>query len=485
MKDDLLNILVGKAFLFLTTTDIETDTFLSELTPLAGKQVIKIAIGNHTYHIGKFGYYLAIHVQCNSMGMINPGASITTTIEAIGQWNPVGVVIVGIAFGINKKKQHIGDVLVSHSIIDYESAKLSLGKKEYRNHNVISGNILYDRFKNMRSWEFLLPRNQRAQPIFGDILSGEKLVDDESVIKELKSIFTTAIGGEMESYGVFTACKNAGISEWIMVKGICDWADGSKSVKKDYRQRIAAQSAISLCKAVFSEKVFEDICDSNIKSYNDVINANRPDLGNVPVLPIVFLLDTSGSMAGSKIAALSSALVKFRNSLSLDINSRYSVEVSIITFSTDVKIVQNFTSIYKMKIPDFDANGVTNMGEAVKVAIYTIEEYKKNLAKSDIRYYKPFLILITDGMATDDITLSVNMVNKKLNSLNFWAFAIDGADYEQLLTFTKNVIKVYDDAFDDIFKWVSSSVSTIINSGDKDDLRQLPLLKSMSIDAEW
>ena len=38
-------------------------------------------------------------------------------------------------------------------------------------------------------------------------------------------------------------------TEWIMVKGICDWADGTKC---DGYQKVAASSAVSLVKKVLS-----------------------------------------------------------------------------------------------------------------------------------------------------------------------------------------------------------------------------------------
>ena len=51
-----------------------------------------------------------------------------------------------------------------------------------------------------------------------------------------------ARGGEMEAAGLYTAASERNI-DWIVVKGICDWADGEKQVDKRKRQLIAATNA--------------------------------------------------------------------------------------------------------------------------------------------------------------------------------------------------------------------------------------------------
>ncbi len=471
MKDDnIIGEMKGNSFLFVTSTDVEADALFSIMTPMPNKnKVIKVAIGNHTYYLGLIGHYPVVHVQCDSMGMINPGASITTTYDAISQWKPIAVIIVGIAFGIDKKKQRIGDVLVSRSIIDYESVKVGKHEKEYRNHNVISGTILFDRFKNMHTWNFQLPRGYQARTIFGSILSGEKLVDNLNFLDELKEVFPTAIGGEMESYGVFSACKNAGISEWIMIKGICDWANGQKSIQKKSRQQVAAKSAASLCLSVFSEDVFDVLCKPI--HHMDIY----PVLDHkIPRLPIIFLLDTSGSMAGGKISKLSSALVTFKDELLLT-NIECVVDVSIITFSDTVRIVQNFTSIDKLQIPQLDAFGSTNMGKGISVAIQIVNDYIEDLKSQEKSFYKPFIIMITDGQATDDINHSVNLVKQYGSKFNFWIFGIDDVDYQQLLKFTSNVIKVMDHSFKEIFQWLGASISITSTSCGREDVKHISL----------
>jgi hypothetical protein len=48
--------------------------------------------------------------------------------------------------------------------------------------------------------------------------------------------------------------------EWLVVKGICDFADGNKGEDKTLRQQLAAGAAASLCEHIFNNRyVFEEL----------------------------------------------------------------------------------------------------------------------------------------------------------------------------------------------------------------------------------
>jgi nucleoside phosphorylase len=52
----------------------------------------------------------------------------------------------------------------------------------------------------------------------------------------IKSQSTAAV------YGVYAAALRNNV-DWIIVKSICDWADGRKRARKVYRQNLAARNA--------------------------------------------------------------------------------------------------------------------------------------------------------------------------------------------------------------------------------------------------
>ncbi len=79
----------------------------------------------------------------------------------------------------------------------------------------------------------------KAQTHFGLVLSGEKLVNDPGFRDSLLEEEPEAIGGEMEGAGLYAATREAKV-DWILVKAICDWADGHKN---DNAQTSAARNA--------------------------------------------------------------------------------------------------------------------------------------------------------------------------------------------------------------------------------------------------
>ena len=83
-------------------------------------------------------------------------------------------------------------------------------------------------------------------------MSGNKLVDNLDYRDSLQAIEAEAIGGEMEAVGIQLAAQRHGV-HWIIVKAICDWADGHKgSADKDRDQRLAADHAALVVHAALS-----------------------------------------------------------------------------------------------------------------------------------------------------------------------------------------------------------------------------------------
>lgn len=252
--------------LIVTATDIETKELHSQFEPIDGEGIIRLYIGDHTYYIGKLGELLVVHVQCG-MGSIAANASIMTVSAALTQWKPVAIIMVGIAFGKDSSKQQIGDVLVSETIIPYNIQKVTKEKTIQRGPVPPAGAVLVNRFKNAsKDWKHELPDGKTASVYFGGILSGESLVDDKEYRDKLLNDNPTAIGGEMEGAGLFAAASGHRV-EWIVVKGICDYADGNKGVNKENFQQTAIKASVGLCRHICSvPTIFEALgifsCDT-------------------------------------------------------------------------------------------------------------------------------------------------------------------------------------------------------------------------------
>jgi pentatricopeptide repeat protein len=273
---------MGKRFLFVTANENETTALLEDTDFFKYEQGLRSQNPNDDsfYNVGKFGCYEIVHFELQDQGAVKAGASLPSIMMAIDAWKPDAVILIGIAFGKDNEKkpeprQHIGDVLISKMIQDYESGKVMAGKFMSDGSKPESGKTLTSVFQHFsRTWDYSI-NGRKVKCELGLILSGDKVVDDINFKKRLFKAYPRAIGGEMEGRGAYSACKTQNIHEWIVVKAICDWGGNKNTPDKDKNQLIAARSAVSLLKHVFSnEKAFEKLptmSNDNIKDNLDKI----------------------------------------------------------------------------------------------------------------------------------------------------------------------------------------------------------------------
>lgn len=268
---EINHLLNGELILIVTATDLETSHTHNKIKPLEGyDKTLKLFEGDLTYYFGKFGNYNIAHVQ-SSMGSLSRSSSIMTISTALNKLNAKIVVMVGIAFGVNEQKQKIGDVLISESIIPYNSKRVGRKETILRGIEEPASKILLNRFKNAKTtWEHITEEDYTVKLIPTRLLSGEELIDNIEHRKQLIKLYPESKGGEMEGVGLSAACSNK--VNWIIVKGICDFADGEKNQNKTSHQEIAINAALSLCLNVFeSANAFKDLgIDSISRVQNNI-----------------------------------------------------------------------------------------------------------------------------------------------------------------------------------------------------------------------
>lgn len=240
--------------LFMTVTQSENDAYLEYFRPLPEAEgFYQIFFKDYTYYIGRFGEYKVGYLEC-AMGTVEPDSAGYAALRAIDYFHPKIIVMPGIAFGMDEAKQKLGDVLVSDIVTPYEPERVSEDSYSQRSIPVPADPILKNRFKNAMGWRNHLGNGKYSDIHLGNILSGNKLVDNLDYRNELASKFKNAIGGEMEGVGLSKVCANNGV-KFIVAKGICDWADGKKN--KEWQPK-AALAAVSLCDHVFSKRTSFD-----------------------------------------------------------------------------------------------------------------------------------------------------------------------------------------------------------------------------------
>jgi len=252
-SDKTLSLLAETHILLVTAATIELETTLSFLKPrVDGGSIYSGYKGQAVYYFGQLGNYRVTVAKCKAGSNRRDGATLTVK-QAIEDCTPWALIAVGIAFGGYTSELRIGDVLVSEQIIPYEIRRVGSGGAQYRGPIPEAGPVLLNRFSNPTGWEFKRPDGRICKVKSGPLLSGETLLDDIDEKVRLFSEQPTSIGGEMEAAGIYAAATRHDTKcEWIIVKAVCDWADGTKKAKGDAYQPLAAASSLSLVEFVLS-----------------------------------------------------------------------------------------------------------------------------------------------------------------------------------------------------------------------------------------
>jgi len=240
--------------LLLSVTEVERDAILAVMQPWPGTDVIlEGAVSETTYRFGLFGRYRAAHVE-STMGTQGRHGVTLKARAALEELRPKAMLLLGIAFGVNRAKQRLGDVIVAETVQPYAYERVG-PKVIPRGIEISCGIDLSERFRTRRrEWE--VRYGQRKVAVFqGQMLSGPKLIDDKEFRDALVSTYPEAKGGEMEGEGGYAAAEHARV-QTILIKSICDWADGHKN---DRAQAFAAFTAVSLAEHVLSQPDVLDV----------------------------------------------------------------------------------------------------------------------------------------------------------------------------------------------------------------------------------
>jgi uncharacterized protein YegL len=198
-----------------------------------------------------------------------------------------------------------------------------------------------------------------------------------------------------------------------------------------------------------------------------------------PRCPCVLLLDTSGSMHGTNIDALNRGLVSFRDEIVKDPLVQLRVELCIITFGGEVKVLQDFITMDNFEPPLLRAHGTTPMAEAILKALQVIDDRKEKYKRAGIDYYRPMVLLITDGIPSDpqylsSVSLKVKEGEQKRNFV-FLSVGFDEADFEILNSIgLRKAMPLKGLNFQGLFQWLSASMAAVSASQTTDEKVSLP-----------
>lgn len=181
-------------------------------------------------------------------------------------------------------------------------------------------------------------------------------------------------------------------------------------------------------------------------------------------LPVILLLDCSGSMSGEKIRNLNDAVRDMLEVFRDTENSEVEIHVAVITFGAEVKLQHALATSCDIQWHDLSASGGTPLGTALRMAKAMIED--KDIVPS--RAYRPAVVLVSDGQPTDswENPLQAFISEGRSAKCDRMAMAI-GADADEVvlgkfIEGTKNPLCYAENAkqLRDFFKYVTMSVTS-------------------------
>lgn len=178
---------------------------------------------------------------------------------------------------------------------------------------------------------------------------------------------------------------------------------------------------------------------------------------------VVLLIDTSYSMNGDPIRELNAGLLQLKEELMKDSLAVKRVDIAMVTFGP-VTLKHDFSSPEWFYPETLEADGGTPMGEAIVTGIEMIKDRKKIYRENGIKYYRPWVFLITDGRPTDNYEKAKALVHEgeKQKDFLFYAVAVRQADMACLAEISvKTPLKLKGLSFRELFIWLSSSLSAV------------------------
>jgi uncharacterized protein YegL len=194
---------------------------------------------------------------------------------------------------------------------------------------------------------------------------------------------------------------------------------------------------------------------------------NEFTMSSARPLPVILLADVSGSMgANGKIEAMNDAVAEMISTFSEEDDTKAEIHVAVITFGTGgAKLHKPLQPASDATWENMTAAGRTPMGEVFATAQSIIE----NREVIPSRAYRPTIILVSDGIPTDDweAPLDSLLKSERASKANRFAMGIELDDegkktIEAFLAGEDSRIFEAHEAREikKFFRWVTMSVTT-------------------------
>ncbi|MGB5024648.1 MAG: VWA domain-containing protein [Saprospiraceae bacterium] len=192
---------------------------------------------------------------------------------------------------------------------------------------------------------------------------------------------------------------------------------------------------------------------------------------------VVLVLDTSYSMDKDPIQELNKGLIDFADGIKRDTTARKRVEVAIITFDSEIKCIQEPALVDDFTMPTLVVNGTTKLVDGVRTSINFVEARKDWYRRNGLDYYRPHIVLMTDGAPDDDQDLAALIQELKIGGQGkhfvFMPVGVLGANQQVLNKIAQPdypPLPLEGLEFGKFFKWLSKSISSVSKSAQNENV---------------
>ena len=181
----------------------------------------------------------------------------------------------------------------------------------------------------------------------------------------------------------------------------------------------------------------------------------------------VIAADCSGSMDGSPIIAVKDGLQTLKENLVADALACLRVELALITFNNTVKAAVDFCSPENFDPPRLNATGGTRLGAAILKGLEMINARRAECDAAGVPCYRPWLIVMTDGKPTDDISEAARRVKEAESKkhIAYFGIGVQEADMDALGAIsTRAPLHLEGLKFTELFEWLSVNLGSVSGS---------------------
>ena len=163
---------------------------------------------------------------------------------------------------------------------------------------------------------------------------------------------------------------------------------------------------------------------------------------------------------------MNEGLEAFYKAINSNEQAKLSCELAVVTFDDEARVLEDFGTLDKKRPVRISETGDnTALGEGISLALKLLETRKREYRKNGVDYYQPWLVIFTDGDASDSVAEARQKIRsqEEEKKLTVFTFALsDDVNMKALGELSRRrPISLKTDKLEEFFEWLGKSVSTV------------------------